>query len=68
MVFGAAFLVVLLASLVFIRLNDILLDPHYYPDVVQRNQVYGFVTGVALTTAIEEARAGRCRPVRRYLP
>lgn len=56
MVFGAVFLLTLPATLTFIVLNGTLLDPHYYPDVVQRSQVYRFATGEVLTTAIDEAR------------
>lgn len=55
-VLGAVFLVSLLVVLALIRLNDTLLDPHYYPDLVQRNQVYRFVMVNALTSAIDEAR------------
>ncbi len=45
-----------MASLVLIRLNGTLLDPHYYPDLVLRNQVYRFVLAETLSTALDEAR------------
>ena len=55
-VLGAFVLPILLVILVLLRLNGTLLDPHYYPDLVQRNQVYWFVMVEALPTAIDEAR------------
>ena len=50
------FFAMLLATLALVRLNGTLLQPEYYPDLVQRSQVYRFVMVEALTTAIDEAR------------
>ena len=55
-VLGVAFTVSLLVVLTLIRLNGTLLDPHYYPDLVQRNQVSRFAMVNALTSAIDDAR------------
>ncbi len=52
----AVFTLTLLATLVLVRLNGTLLEPRFYPDLVQRVDVYRFVTVDALTTAIDEAR------------
>ena len=55
-VFGAIFPMMLLVSLALIRLNGTLLEPRFYPDLMQRNEVYRFLMGEGLTTAIDEAR------------
>lgn len=52
----ALFFVMMLVTIALVMLNGTLLQPQYYPDLVQRNQVYRFVMVEALTTAIDEAR------------
>lgn len=53
---SAVFVVMLMVSLVLIRLNGTLLEPHYYPDLLKRNDLYRFVMVDVLTTALDEAR------------
>lgn len=55
-VLGAIFLLSLLATLAFVRLNATLLEPRFYPDLVQSSDVYRFVMVDALASAIDETR------------
>ena len=53
---GAVFLAALLVTLLLIRLHGTLLEPGFYPELMRKSDVYRFVMGKALTTAIDEAR------------
>ena len=53
---GIALLPLLFASLVLLRLNDTFLNPAFYPDQLEKTDVYRFVMVDVLTTALEEAR------------
>ncbi len=55
-VLGAIFLLSLLATLAFVRLNGTLLEPRFYPGLVQSSDVYRFVMVDVLTSAIDETR------------
>ena len=54
---GVVFVATLMVSLVLIKLNGTLLEPHYYPDLLKRNDLYRFVMVDVLTTALDEARS-----------
>ena len=53
---GIVFVALLLASLVFVKLNDTLLAPRYFPDQFERRGVYRFVMVDVLRSALDEAR------------
>ena len=53
---SAVFLLTLLATLAFVKLNGTLLEPRFYPDLVQKSDVYRFVMVDALASAIDETR------------
>ncbi len=49
-------LAVLFAALVLLRLNGTFLEPRFYTDLLQREEVYSFVMTDALASALDEAR------------
>ena len=53
---GIAFLVALLIFLVFLRLNGTILNPAFYPDQLEKADIYRFVLADVLESALEEAR------------
>ena len=60
---GIAFLVALLVFLVFLvflRLNGTFLNPAFYPDQLEKADIYRFVMADVLESALDEAR--RLRP------
>ena len=53
---GVVFLAVLAASLVFVNLNDTLMDPHYYPGQFEEHRLYRFMMVDVLASALDAAR------------
>ena len=53
---GIAFLVGLLAVLVLLRLNGTFLNPAFYPDQLEKADIYRFVMADVLESAFDEAR------------
>ena len=53
---GIAFLVALPVFLVFLRLNGTFLNPAFYPDQLEKADIYRFVMADALKSALDEAR------------
>ena len=53
---GIALLLLLFASLILLRLNDTFLNADFYPERLERADVYQFVMVDVLTLVMDEAR------------
>ena len=53
---GVVFFVLLLVTLVVLQINSTFLDPGYYPKELRKANIYEFVLGDLLTSALDEAR------------
>ena len=56
LVLATVFIPVLTVSLVLVRLNDTLMEPRFYPDLMKSVGMYRFVMVDVLTSALEDAR------------
>ena len=53
---GIVFMAVLFVALAFLRLDGGLLNPDYYPSLLEKTDVYRFVTVDVLSSALDETR------------